>query len=101
LAPLPRSTPLPYTTLFRSEAMYPDNPLTSDMLRYTRMVETVRANDALYLGSPTFRWLAAAMRAMVDAGKDSFPGQIKIPLLMLADRKSTRLNSSHVKISYA
>lgn len=66
------------------EAMYPDNPLTSDILRYTRMVETVRANDALYLGSPTFRWLAAAMRAMVDAGKDCFPGQIKIPLLMLA-----------------
>ena len=66
------------------EAMYPDNPLTSDMLRYTRMVETIRANDDLYLGSPTFRWLAAAMRAMVDAGKDRFPGDIKIPLLMLA-----------------
>lgn len=66
------------------EAMYPDNPLTSDMLRYTRMVDTIRADDGLYLGSPTFRWLAAAMRAMVEAGKDSFPGQIKIPLLMLA-----------------
>ncbi|ODT78250.1 MAG: hypothetical protein ABS76_24375 [Pelagibacterium sp. SCN 64-44] len=66
------------------EAMYPDNPLTSDMLRYTRMVDTLRADDGLYLGSPTFRWLAAAMRAMVEAGKDSFPGQIKIPLLMLA-----------------
>lgn len=66
------------------EAMFPDNPLTSDLLRYVRMVETIRADDALYLGAPTFRWLAAAMRAMVDASKDSFPAQIKIPLLMLA-----------------
>lgn len=66
------------------EAMFPDNPLTSDMMRYVRMVETIRADDGLYLGAPTFRWLAAAMRAMVDAGKDSFPAQIKIPLLMLA-----------------
>lgn len=66
------------------EAMYPDNPLTSDMLRYTRMVETIRADDGLYIGAPTFRWLAAAMRAMLDAGKDSFPAEVKIPLLMLA-----------------
>lgn len=66
------------------EAMYPDNPLTSDMLRYKRMVDTIRADDGLYLGAPTFRWLAAAMRAMVESGKDSFPGGIKIPLLMLA-----------------
>jgi len=66
------------------ESMYPDNPLTSDMLRYTRMVETVRANPALYLGSPTFRWLAASMRAMVNTARDSFPAEVKIPLLMLA-----------------
>ncbi len=66
------------------EAMYPDNPLTSDQARYNRMVETIRADDGLYLGSPTFQWLAASMRAMVDAGKDSFPSEVKIPLLMLA-----------------
>jgi len=67
-----------------TEEMYPDNPLTSDMLRYMRMVETIRADDGLYIGPPTFRWLAAAMRAMVQAGKDSFPGQLRVPLLMLA-----------------
>jgi lysophospholipase len=66
------------------EAMYEDNPLTSDRARYKRMVETIRADDGLYLGSPTFRWLAASMRAMVNAGRDSFPGEVKIPLLMLA-----------------
>ncbi len=66
------------------EAMYHDNPLTSDQARYKRMVETIRADDGLYLGSPTFRWLAASMRAMVNVGRDSFPGEVKIPLLMLA-----------------
>ena len=66
------------------ESMYPDNPLTSDMLRYKRMVDTVRADDGLYLGSPSFRWLAAALGAMLETRRDSFPAQIKIPLLILA-----------------
>jgi len=66
------------------ESMYPDNPLTSDMLRYKRMVETIRADEGLYIGSPTFRWLAASLRAMADAGRDGFPGQLKIPMLILA-----------------
>jgi lysophospholipase len=66
------------------ETMYPNNPLTSDKGRYLRMVETLRADDSLYLGSPTFRWLAAAMGAMVATKRDSFPSEIKIPVLMLA-----------------
>jgi lysophospholipase len=66
------------------ESMYPDNPLTSNMLRYKRMVDTVRADDGLYLGSPSFRWLAAALGAMLETRRDSFPAQIKIPLLILA-----------------
>lgn len=66
------------------EAMFVNNPLTSDVLRYNRMVETIRADDGLYLGSPTLRWLAASMRAMADAAHDSFPATLKIPLLMLA-----------------
>ncbi|WIY52399.1 alpha/beta hydrolase [Devosia sp. YIM 151766] len=79
------------------EAMYPDNPLTSDMLRYKRMVETIRADDGLYLGSPTFRWLAAALRAMVEAGKDSFPGQLKIPLLMLAAARDRVVSTPNIE----
>lgn len=66
------------------EAMFPDNPLTSDARRYKRMVETVRADDRLYLGSPSFRWLATALKAMLETGRDQFPGQIRIPLLILA-----------------
>ncbi|MBJ3786733.1 alpha/beta fold hydrolase [Devosia sediminis] len=66
------------------EAMFPDNPLTSDLLRYKRMVDTVRADDGLYLGSPSFRWLAAAMRAMLETRQERFPSEIRIPLLILA-----------------
>jgi lysophospholipase len=66
------------------ESMFPDNPLTSDMLRYKRMVETVRADDGLYLGSPSFRWLAAAMGAMLETRHERFPSEIRIPLLILA-----------------
>jgi len=47
------------------------------------MVDTIKADDSRYIGSLTFRWLSAAMRAMVEAGKDSFPARVQIPLLSL------------------
>jgi lysophospholipase len=66
------------------EAMFPNNPLTSDMLRYKRMAEIVRADDGLYIGPPSFRWLATAMKTMLGARDDRFAGQVQIPVLMLA-----------------
>lgn len=82
------SLPLPRNADRRpSEEGFASNPLTSDVLRYKRMVDTIRADDGLYIGSPTFRWLAAAFRAMGEAGQDSFPGRIKIPVLMLASAR--------------
>ncbi|WP_162243260.1 alpha/beta fold hydrolase [Devosia sp. Leaf420] len=72
-----------------TEAGFLDNPLTSDMLRYMRMVETIRADDSLYLGSPSFRWLAAAMRAMVEANREEFASRLQIPLLVLAAARDT------------
>lgn len=66
------------------EANYPDNPLTSDMLRYKRMADIVRADDGLFIGSPSFRWLAAAMRAMLETRHDRFAREISIPMLILA-----------------
>lgn len=79
------------------ESMFPSNPLTSDMLRYSRMVETIRADDSLFIGAPTFRWLATSMRAMVDAGKDDFPGAIKIPLLMLAAARDEIVSTNAIE----
>src|SRR5256885_6830037 len=67
----PRSTLFPYTTLFRSLDY---NTAISAMMEY---LNTVREEGA-------------ATRAAIE------------PLIvMVADRKSTRLNSSHLVISYA
>lgn len=67
-----------------SDASFPGNPLTSDMIRYMRMVDVMRARPELEIGAPTVRWAAAAMGAMAEAGRDDFPARIRTPLLMLA-----------------
>src|SRR5690606_42076831 len=69
LPPTPRSTPFPYTTLFRSS-------ITMSCL--TGVWQDKRHPA---LASRLVKWLSSV-------------GSIE-------DRKSTRLNSSHVKISYA
>src|SRR5436305_5073951 len=70
----PRSTLFPYTTLFRSEAGV-ESVVDSDDLAIMGIVEVARV-------LPKF-W-----RAFQTLKRE-------------ADRKSTRLNSSHVRISYA
>src|SRR3712207_7549398 len=67
----PRSTLFPYTTLFRSEAK-------------KNFEEAVKLDPKL---ADAHYWLGMAL---VNEGK-----------LPEADRKSTRLNSSHANISYA
>src|SRR3712207_7556964 len=70
----PRSTPMPYTTLFRSPAQLGDR------------------RDPAGLGGA----LPAAARPA-----DAHPGAGRPHAAAAADRKSTRLNSSHANISYA
>src|SRR2546430_9476711 len=70
----PRSTLFPYTTLFRSDA-------------------ESRAGEAS--GVPERREARGAGSPTADAGGGLRPGHQR------ADRKSTRLNSSHSQISYA
>src|SRR3712207_7668770 len=80
----PRSTPFPYTTLFRSRTM------------------------ASYLGSVFLFFMAYILGIILWA--NGLPdlatlldpiGVMNMPLEMALDRKSTRLNSSHANISYA
>src|SRR5207249_11182135 len=88
----PSSTLFPYTTLFRSEA------------------ERVAFWDALdFVGVQAYYPLAATARPPADSIRAAWDG-IAARLGALAhrtgrrvvlDRKSTRLNSSHVSISYA
>src|SRR2546430_4502070 len=79
----PRSTLFPYTTLFRSHQVYP-------------LIDTETSTEPVpvYKGS----------RPPVPNREKHNPGTRIIVLAALAvaaDRKSTRLNSSHSQISYA
>src|SRR3712207_7664926 len=81
----PRSTLFPYTTLFRSKAHH--------------MLDNI--------GGGTGRLPNEAMRKRMAEFIDALP-YVVAPLLLdryvgeyKADRKSTRLNSSHANISYA
>src|SRR5207302_2505160 len=83
----PCSTLFPYTTLFRSKALeklgFGDEQKV--LTRFPRNESTRKGNLAEVV-------LAEYIVARFPFRVDSFRGK---------DRKSTRLNSSHVKISYA
>src|SRR3989442_7667701 len=81
----PRSTLFPYTTLFRSDRVRADGPLLPPLsLRLARWVAE------RYLAP-----MSVVVRAFLP------PGLLERLELVAEDRKSTRLNSSHVRISYA
>src|SRR5690554_7118894 len=69
----PRSTLFPYTTLFRSDVHACCPQLAGEM-------------SCLHLHSPNIAWISSSG---------------SVPFNETSDRKSTRLNSSHVRISYA
>src|SRR5688572_32226370 len=86
----PRSTLFPYTTLFRSHVARAIGDPMHGRARAQR--ERHERGPAGILGSDLpFRRRAPVQRGPVNAGGEQVG----------ADRKSTRLNSSHSQISYA
>src|SRR5436305_7793830 len=83
----PRSTLFPYTTLFRSSIFSGAGPI--------RFNGTVNANNAFTI--------AAGTGVRIIGGGFNCPaaGETTSDNPYSRDRKSTRLNSSHVRISYA
>src|SRR5690242_21203521 len=80
----PRSTLFPYTTLFRSAYAYHLGGYPEKALSEV---------DALLAAAPHDPYfLELKGQVLLEGGK---------PKEALADRKSTRLNSSHMSISYA
>src|SRR5437870_10920219 len=75
IRPPPRSTLFPYTTLFRSLYVYSRRAI----------LDTFRQYERALAGRPSL--ICYAVKANSNLGE--------------GDRKSTRLNSSHVAISYA
>src|SRR3989442_6696852 len=75
----PRSTLFPYTTLFRSQVLGGSCYVVTEAYRYRRAARALNINDVVTVRPQA---LILSARAALD-------------------RKSTRLNSSHVRISYA
>src|SRR5262245_62843718 len=86
--PPPCSTLFPYTTLFRS------GPLESSDVELVRILERDfgLVGDGLGHGFRLLHGISLLLRGLTRSPHD---------LDQLPDRKSTRLNSSHLGISYA
>src|SRR5690606_41492378 len=87
----PRSTLFPYTTLFRSTLDVAGHGDTSSLDLPVGDVGRLESLDAV---------LTEGDHGATRGGAGA-PGVVLLTVLQPADRKSTRLNSSHVKISYA
>src|SRR5690606_40828929 len=85
LPPPPRSTLFPYTTLFRSPIQTHTHRYDVDMGTFN--IGMLKNNVRLIAVPHTFHIFLRHFH--------------KLPIADPIDRKSTRLNSSHVKISYA
>src|SRR5690349_22698607 len=90
----PRSTLFPYTTLFRSEYVAPDG--TSGPLKL-HAIDVANDLAVVQLDRANLPHLTFDERAV----KGALPKGERLFAMGNPDRKSTRLNSSHVEISYA
>src|SRR3712207_9311472 len=96
----PRSTLFPYTTLFRSDCPF------GGARAHQRVQLVDEQDDLLVLGDLVHDRLEPLLElaAVLRAGDDRGHVEREHPVVAQhvgADRKSTRLNSSHANISYA
>ena len=81
----------------QSEQSFARNAVTSDPARFMRTVDVLKARPDLEIGAPTIRWAASAFRAMATAGSDQFPGEVKIPVLMLAAARDEIVSTAAIE----
>src|SRR5690606_41482417 len=99
ILPPPCSVLFPYTTLFRS----------GHIMLYVSLFVVIVLNATMglngwqlwLLGTIVMGLYFTLMPALVYPGTKAITGGEKFSVGHTGDRKSTRLNSSHVKISYA
>src|SRR5256885_13322072 len=94
----PRSTLFPYTTLFRSRARRCEDPPAAPRVQHRRRRAGLR--DALQ-GSDGAAVTDKRRPRWTDKRVEQVVGNLLRAGVGLADRKSIRLNSSHLVISYA
>src|SRR3712207_9114432 len=96
----PRSTLFPYTTLFRSYRSVVQRELARGELRIMDVEGYHAPHQAVVLMCSPYRRshrMSTVFRSLLDELERKIPVAMKAN----ADRKSTRLNSSHANISYA
>src|SRR5690606_41890988 len=89
----PRSTLFPYTTLFRSLFVFENEEYKSFFMKNTKI-----PLDIIYINAD--KKIVSIQKNAKPFDETSLPSEAPAKYV-LEDRKSTRLNSSHVKISYA
>lgn len=65
-------------------APFEGNDLTSDRERFDRARAVLEADPNLGVGSPTFGWMRAAMRAMAHLQAVDAPRAVRVPVLFVA-----------------
>src|SRR5690242_21501919 len=87
----PRSTLFPYTTLFRSK----------DIAQFMTETGVTFLNTTIATMAAMLAWLVVERLLHGTATSLGAASGIVAGLVAITDRKSTRLNSSHMSISYA
>src|SRR5690606_40578264 len=91
-----RATRLPYTTLFRSQQAQRTFSYILLVFNVSPALAPIVGGQLIaHLGWRSVFWMLAVLAALAAC----LCG-LRLPETLPTDRKSTRLNSSHVKISY-
>src|SRR5439155_23047508 len=98
--PPPTPTLFPYTTLFRSERI---REYAEQGLSFDEALEVCRAGTVFTTHTPVPAGIDRFERSLISEhfSDDPLLPTGRVLALGAEDRKSTRLNSSHVAISYA
>ena len=90
-------TGVPGSNVDRSRARgYPDNPLTTDPVRYARNAALIAADPMLAVGSPTFAWLDATLDTVMEFRLPDYAARITQPVLMVAGSGDTVVSTPAV-----
>ena len=81
---LSRTFPLGRSAKPNEAYPFEGNQLTSDRQRYERAQAIVAAAPELALGPPTIGWLRAALRSCSVLQAPTYPGRLRMPVLMFA-----------------
>nr|WP_284701286.1 alpha/beta hydrolase [Rhodoplanes tepidamans] len=76
---------------------FPDNPLTSDPIRYARTAAVIEAEPTLAVAAPTVAWADAAFRTMAAMQRPQYPARLRQPMLLIAGGGDTLVSTAAIE----